>query len=67
MATRDEIQSLARENEQLEDKLQSTVQERDSERTHKRRVERIMARAAESLRSALRVSNDWQFNNESST
>lgn len=46
--------SLARENEQLDDKLTTTTKDRDTERDHKRRVERIMARAAEALRSALR-------------
>ncbi|XP_076436256.1 cilia- and flagella-associated protein 157-like [Babylonia areolata] len=53
-STRDEIQTLARENEQLDDKLSVTVKDRDTERSHKRKVERIMARAAESLRTALR-------------
>ncbi|KAL8596770.1 hypothetical protein ACOMHN_053866 [Nucella lapillus] len=53
-STRDEIQLLALENEELDNKLSVTQKDRDSERSNKHKVERIMAKSAEALRSALR-------------
>ena len=59
MLSREEIQSVAHENDNLNEQLSATQKDRDTVRSQKLYMEKILARAAEALRAALRVRGFW--------
>ncbi|KAK3087928.1 hypothetical protein FSP39_012548 [Pinctada imbricata] len=52
---REEIQNLAKENEQLDEDLKQNKSDLKTERSNKRKVDKILADAAEALKIALRT------------
>ena len=53
---REEIQNLAKDNENMEEDLKQTKSQLDTEKKNKRKVDKILADASEALKIALRVS-----------